>query len=203
MQQRRLFESNVAKCNQDLTNHDRQQREFMLESQRADDLVEELKDEIGRNSVNDGRLNALKTSLEEANEEKRLNEASYEDCVNAKDALVEKLKASKRELAAKDAEMAPLVQNLRDLEEEEQQISAKRRKALGDKNIAIGKVDQLGREKRDAQKQLEEIETRVLGYVEKATLVSTRVSIDAGETPDSLDKKLQRLQRDLDQYDRE
>ncbi|KAL1958463.1 hypothetical protein VTO42DRAFT_4327 [Malbranchea cinnamomea] len=200
MQQRRDAQSNLERCRQTLRAHRHEEEELDVESQRADDLVDQLRDEIDRNSVNDGNLQALKAVLEESEDEKRLNEASYVDCVAAMDALTERLKAIKRELAAKDAEMAPLEDNIRRLEEEEVRLATRRKKALGDKNIALGRVEVAKREKREAEQKQQELEARVSDFREKASLVSPRVSIDRGETPASLDKKLDKLMRDQERY---
>ena len=203
MQQCRQAESRLAECRKSLEVHDRQEHELKLGSQRADDLVEELKDEISRNSVNDGNLHALKSALEDIEQEKRLNEASYEDSVNAMDSVVERLRTIKRELADKDAEIAPLQENVRALQEEESRVADKRKNALGEKNIVIGKLENAKREERAAEQQRREIEARVSEYTEKATLVSPRVSIDPGETVVSLDKKHSRLHRELEQYNQQ
>ena len=203
MQQCRQAESHLSNCRQSLGLHDHQESELKVGTQRADDLLEELKDEISRNTMNDGNLHGLKSSLADIEEEKRLNEASYVDSVNAMDSVVERIKAIKRELAEKDAEIAPLQENIRVLQENENRIAEKRKNALGQKNIVIGKLENAKSEERAAEQQRREVEARVNDYIEKATLVSPRVSIDPGETVTSLDKKHSRLREQLQQYNQQ
>lgn len=203
MQKRRQAQSQLENFQQSITDHDNREHELQLESQKADDSVEELREEIDRGSMNDGQLHALKAILQESEEEKKVNEASYQDSVNARDALTEKLRDMKRELASKDAEASSAEDNVRNLEEGESGASAKRRKALGDKNVAIGRVEEAKRDKNAAEKKREEVSERILDWSGKASQVSARVSVDAGETAASLDKKLVKLSRDLERYENE
>lgn len=202
-QQCRQAESHLANCRESLDSHDHQEHELKVGTQRADDLLEELKDEISRNSMNDGNLHSLKSALADIEEEKRLNEASYVDSVNAMDSVVERIKAIMRELAEKDAEIAPLQEKIRVLQEQESRIADKRKNALGQKNIVIGKLENAKNEERAAEQQRREVEARVNDYIEQANLVSPRVSIDPGETVASLDMKHSRLREQLQQYNQQ
>jgi ATP-dependent RNA helicase DDX6/DHH1 len=113
VQKRRSAQQHLEKCKQSLTNHGEQEHELQVESQKAEDVVQDLREEIDRGSLNDGQLNALQSSLDEAIEEKRLNEESYQDGVNAMDEAVQKIKVLKRELAAKDADLSSAEATLR------------------------------------------------------------------------------------------
>jgi hypothetical protein len=119
------------------------------------------------------------------------------------DALVEKLKEIKRELAAKDDEITSYADKVRDLEAEEAKLLNNRRKALGDKNGAICRGNEVKQEKIHTERRREQITARILDFNEKANIVSPRVRVDEGETAQSLDKKLEKLAKDLRRYNDE
>jgi DNA repair exonuclease SbcCD ATPase subunit len=202
-QQQRIARAHAEKCKQTLVRHKRQEQELQLEIQRAEDAVEELKEATDKDSLEDGRLDVLRATLQEAEEEKRVNEGSYGDGVVAMDALVEKLKEIKRELAAKDDEITSYAGKVRDLEAEEVKLLDNRRKALGDKNGAICRGNELKQEKIHIERKRDQITARILDFNEKANIVSPRVRVDEGETAQSLDKKLEKLAKDLRRYNDE
>ncbi|EFW16870.1 DNA repair protein Rad18 [Coccidioides posadasii str. Silveira] len=195
--------NNLQKCKQALVRHERRERDLHLEVQKAEDFIEQLKEAIERDSVEDGRLDWLKVALTESEDDKRVAEASYEDGINALDAMMEKLKSIKRELAAKDAEIVAIDRKVRMLESEESRASARRRKALDEKNAAISQVEAAIRDKIEIERNRQETVARVIDFSEKASMVAPRVNIDDGETPRSLDKKLEKLTQGLQQYEKE
>jgi ATP-dependent RNA helicase DDX6/DHH1 len=203
VQKRRSAQQHLQKCKQSLMNHGEQERELQVESQKAEDVVQELREEIDLGSMNDGQLNALQSSLDEAAEEKRLNEESYKDAVNALDEAVQKLKVLKRELAGKDAAVKAAEAALRGLQEDENRLSVQRRKALGDKNIAIGRVEEAKKQKVEVERQRQEVSLRIEDFSEKASMVSPRVRINAGENMSRLEKKLAKFTQDRDRYRQE
>lgn len=165
--------------------------------QRQEDQVEELTDALERETVEDGHLDVLRTTLQEAETEKHLNEGSLKDSVDAMDAIMRKLKATKQELSAKDAEISTLQEELRVAQGEEHLVQDKRRKIIGLKNTAIERVNDIKLNRTRIQQEKDRVAARVVEYEEKASLVSPRVAIDEGETANSLSKKLERLHGDL------
>lgn len=156
-----------------------------------------------RETVEDGRLEVLRATLEEAEEEKRLNEASLKDGTDAMDSMMKALKATKQRLAAKDAEFGKLKEELRIAQSEELLATDRRRKIIRDKNVAVERIEDRKRTRDKTFREKETMEARVLDFSEKASLVSPRVPIQDGETASSLDKKLDRLHRDIERYNQE
>jgi hypothetical protein len=159
--------------------------------------VEELTDALERETVEDGHLDVLRTTLQEAEAEKRLNEGSLKDSVDAMDAMMRKLKATKQELSAKDAEISTLQEELRVAQGEEHLVQDKHSKIIGLKNTAIERVNDIKLNRTRIQQEKDRLAARVVEYEEKASLVSPRVAIDEGETANTLSKKLERLHGDL------
>ncbi|KAF7164957.1 hypothetical protein CNMCM5623_009335 [Aspergillus felis] len=196
-QQLRSARSRLESCKQAIERHKRRSKELQVMLQRQEDQVEELTDALERETVEDGHLDVLRATLQEAEAEKRLNEGSLKDSVDAMDAMMRKLKATKQELSAKDAEISTLQEELRVAQGEEHLVQDKRRKIIGLKNTAIERVNDIKLNRTRIQQEKDCVAARVVEYDEKASLVSPRVAIDEGETVNTLSKKLERLHRDL------
>lgn len=202
-QQLRSAQAHLERCKQAIVRHDRRTKELQVDLQRQEDRVEELADALERETVKDGHLDVLRATLQEAEAEKRLNEGSREDSVAAMDAMMKKLKATKQELAAKDAEISTLQEELRVAQNEELLVQEKRRKAISDKNSAVKRTGDINLNRTRTQQEREILAARVIEYEEKASLVSPRVAIHDGETVATLTKKLERLHRDIERYNQQ
>jgi chromosome segregation ATPase len=195
--------SQLQRCKQALLSHKTQEDELQIKLQRLDDQVEELTDALERDNVEDGRLDVLKATLQEGEEEKRVNQGSFDESVAAMSAIMNKLKASRRELASKDAEIAAQEEHVKIAESENSNVKEQRRRALAEKNAAVMRVDDLKQARSRIANRREEIVARILEYSEQAKIVSPRVAVDEGETPNSLDQKLDRLHRDLEHFNKQ
>ncbi|BDD63230.1 hypothetical protein MAP00_008150 [Monascus purpureus] len=196
----RSSRSHLESCKQALVRHDRKAKDLKVAQQRIEDRTEELRDALDKETAGDGHLEVLQAALREAEEEKRLNEGSYNDSVRAMDEIMQKMKRTGQEIAAKDEETSALRESLRIAQSEELRVSDKRRKILSDKNATVRQIDDLKQEMAEIERKREQIISRIVDYSEKASLVSPRVTIDEGETPSSLDKKLDRFHKDLQRF---
>ncbi|PYH41146.1 DNA repair protein SMC6 [Aspergillus saccharolyticus JOP 1030-1] len=199
----RSARSTLESCKQARVRHDRKGSELRIAAQKAEDLIEEIIEALDKESVEDGRIDVLRTTLEEAEEEKRLNEGSLYDGIEAMDAMMKMLKATKQELSAKEAEVSAREAELRLAQNEENMTMESRRRSIREKNAAIEQINESKQGRARIHQKLEEISARILDFSEKASLVSPRVAIAEGETAASLDKKLERLHMDLRRYNQE
>lgn len=197
-QQLRSARSHLETCKQQRVRHERESNSLRVAKQRKEDHVEALTEALDKDNVEDGQMDLLRTALKEAEEEKQLNEGSLKDSADAMDDMMKKLKAIKQELAAKDANIATLQEELRVAQSEELMVSDKRRKIFSQKNLAIEQLRSLKENRDKLSREKEETAARIVEFIEKASLVSPRVPIDEGETAASLDKKLERLHKDIE-----
>ena len=151
----------------------------------------------------DGKLETLQKTLKEREEELKLAVNSQDDAKAAIDSNREKMLRQRKAISAKEAEIKPLEANVRIAESERLKVDEHRRAVLNEKNQAYERVKDLQQERDARMGNREEMNTRVANYIEQASIVSPRVSVDEGETADSLDKKLDKLSRDLDRYDQQ
>jgi structural maintenance of chromosomes protein 6 len=193
----------LQRCKNALSDYKREGDDLHIEAQRLEDHADALEDAIEKDRVEDGHLDTLKTSLAEAESEKTLNENSYDDSNAAMQTVKNNLKNISRQLVAKDNDIKPLEENVRIAENECSKVEYQRRSVLAEKNAAYDRVKDLAQEREARIADKEAIVARVLSYSEQAGIVSARVPVDEGETPDSLDKKLEKLHRDLDRFDQQ
>lgn len=195
--------SRVEACKQASAQHVRTEKDLQIQMQRMEDHAEGLRDALDKENAEDGRIDALLAALKEAEVEKQLNEGSYKDSEAAMKATLQTLKEIRRELSAKNSELGTLQERLQVAESEQNLVKTKQVKILDEKNEAVRLIDQDKQTKAAIEARKEVVKARVIEYNEKANLVSSRVPVDEGETPGSLDKKLDKLSRDLDRYNLE
>lgn len=195
-QEVRAARSRLESCKQARVRHGRREKELQIAKQRLEDKVEELSEALEKENQ-DGQLDALQATLNDAEEDKRLNENSYRDSVEALKAINEQFKAIEGELDAKNAEISALDNELSVAQNEQFKVATKRQKILSDKNAVIKRIEDMKRKKEAISQDRAEFAARIHDYSERASIVSPRVEIPAGETPGSLDKKLERLDRDI------
>ncbi|KAI9787739.1 MAG: Structural maintenance of chromosomes protein 6 [Geoglossum umbratile] len=188
---------------QALQTHQKQHKDLHVKIQRAEETAERLQDELERDTVQDGRLQALEGLLREAEEDKSIIEGSYEEAVTQKDKLNAVAKELSKELKAVDSELAEIEAKIRKKEAKALELSQARQVALLEKNSAFQKIDDAKLERTRAESKREAQSKRVREFIEQARKVSERVPIDPGETPGSLDKKLEKLTNDLNRFNRE
>ena len=202
-QKLRTARARLESCKQAIVRHEKRLNEQQIAMQKAEDHVEELKEALEKENVEDGHLDVLRETLKDAEEEKRVNEGSYNDSSEAMQAMMNTLKESRRELKEKDAQISRLQGELRVAESEQHTVQDKRRQILSSKNAVLQRIDEAKQSKATIYRKREEVVERVLDYNEKASLVSPRVAVDEGETTRSLDNKLERYHRDLRRYNQE
>ncbi|KAL3257202.1 hypothetical protein ABHI18_007011 [Aspergillus niger] len=199
----RSAQSRLETCKQARLRHERRSNELRIAAQRMEDRVEELIDALDREAPEDGRLDGLRTALQEAEEEKHLNEGSLKDATDAMEAMMKTLKAIKQELAAKDAEIAIVQEELKVAQDAERKADEERRKRMNDKNAAAERIEDRKRDRDRIKDKREEIAARILDFSEKANIICDRVAIEEGETAASLDRKLERLHNDIKRYEQQ
>jgi chromosome segregation ATPase len=195
--------SHVKSCRQELDRHTRTEKDLNYRVQRAEDHAEALKDALEKENADDSQLDVLQNVLREHESEIELHEGSCRDADAEMAAKMQAIKEVRREINAHQAEQDILKTNLDVAESEKKLVESKRRKLLDDKNAAIRQIELDKAERLNVCNKREQVQRRVQEYTEKAGLVSARVPIDEGETPRSLERKLERLDRDLNRYNTE
>lgn len=196
-------QAELQRCKAALTEHKAKENELRIEQQRLSDAADALEDALEKDQVVDGKLETLQNTLKEREEEQKLALNSLDDAKAALDTMRDKMLRQRKAMSAKEAEIKPLEEDVKVAESECLKVDEHRRAVLNEKNQAYERVKDLQQERDARIGNREEMNTRVANYIEQASIVSPRVPVDEGETADSLDKKLDKLSRDLDRYDQQ
>ena len=168
-----------------------------IEMQRAENVVDELEDALDQDAVEEGRLDVLKDQLAEAKEEKITHEASYGDSVIAKDKNNDLLRTSREQMASKDVIIEEAKAKLLKAESKVARCESQRSSALRDKNAAFDSVESEKLERAQYERERDEESERVDEFRRKASDFCPRVPVNEGETGDSIDLKMTKLNKDL------
>jgi chromosome segregation ATPase len=190
----------LERAKQAIVRHKRRTGELKIAYQTADDKVEELYGAISEDSVENGKLQVLQAALKEAEEGKSLHEGSFQDAVIAYDTKRDQLNAARAELQALDDRITELQATSKKAEAEAQRLSKKRATALGEKNAAIGRIEDARQDRASLDRKKQELDTKIENWIGQATEVSARVNIDPGETEVSIRKKYEKLDKDYKRY---
>ncbi|CAG7927871.1 unnamed protein product [Penicillium olsonii] len=191
--------SRVDACKMAIALHGRTENDLRYRVDQAEDHAEELKEALEKENAED-EINVLQLTLKDAEGEKEVHEGSFRDVEAAMAAKLEELKQIKREVASKTSDLNSCREKQRVAEDEKKLVQNKRRTILDEKNAAVALIENDQEARASTVQKQEQVRRRVAEYSEKASMVSSRVPVEEGETSQSLDAKLDRLHRDLDRY---
>ncbi|KAI2786749.1 hypothetical protein POX_g09141 [Penicillium oxalicum] len=187
-------------CQRDLSNHRRETERLKVKMQQLEDRAEALKDAL-ENSA-DGQLDALISIRDAAQTDLEHNQSMFEEGRRVKNEKMNQLKVKRREEKEIDEQLAQLQNNLSIARQEQRRVDDKRHQIISNKNVAVSRIDDNKRSRDRIREKCVQVEARIVETIEKASMVTSRVPIDEGETLSSLDKKLDKLKTDLEQHNR-
>ena len=194
----RELQRNFTERSQALKRHGTESTNLRIAMQKAEDIVAQLQDAIDADQIEEGRLEALKDALKEAEEERETHEGSYGDCVLSSDKAKDSMEVAKQEMAAIDIRIAEATSKLKKAEAKASKATIQRQKDLQQKNHAINAVQDAKDHHAQVERKHEGQAATVASYIEQAEQISARIPVPEGETAESLDKKLGKLNKDLE-----
>lgn len=172
-----------------------------MRQQRAEEEVERLQDELEAATPQTGVLEVLEAQLQNAKETKQMHENAMQDAMEAKVILDEKQRGLKDQLST-------LQKEIQEIEAKATKTTAKihksaelRHHALLEKNLAHERVQDAKAQKESLQEKRASQVERIADFAAQASSISPRVPVDANETTNSLDAKLDRLSKDKKRYE--
>ncbi|KAI9743277.1 MAG: Structural maintenance of chromosomes protein 6 [Claussenomyces sp. TS43310] len=192
----------VQRCSQAIIRQKRTDGELQMQFQRAEDQVDRIQEELDRDNVEDGRLDALREYLMEVSEELRVHEGSYGEAVLAKEKQNVMSSGLKKVHDAVKERIADHEARIKKAEHKVRRIQQARQIALQEKNIALDTIQDARKVKEAAEQKREKQAARVADFIEQATKVCQRVSVEAGMTAASLDARLTKIRDTLKTYNR-
>ncbi|KAL8874123.1 MAG: hypothetical protein Q9174_000493 [Haloplaca sp. 1 TL-2023] len=197
----RECQTNLKSCEQAITRQVRQIRELKVEMDGLDEDILGLQEVIDRDSLEEGKLDEYKKQLEGAKQTVATQEAQFGDAVLAADRARDAMKPLRDQMKAIDDEAAEVKAKIEKAEKRRMEKSLQRDAALREKNGAFNEIDNARTSEGDARAKSTEKQETIDLYTNEAKKICPRVPVDKGETCGSLEKKLEKLQADLQRAD--
>ncbi|KAL8645420.1 MAG: hypothetical protein Q9226_007310 [Calogaya cf. arnoldii] len=117
------------------------------------------------------------------------------------DKAKEILRVCREEMAAIDSEVDEIQAKIRKTENKKMKSSERRDAALRNKNAAFADLEDARKTKEKGEKQREDLATTVGVWTAQASKIHERVAVEGGETPKSIERKLEKLNADLQRWE--
>lgn len=194
--------SRLQRCEQAITAHKREQGKLRLTFQRAQELVDKLREELENDRVEDGRLDGLKALLEDAKESLVIPGEAYGSYKNELEGLNKVSHEKKQELDSVKERVVDHDSKVRKAQAKVKNTEQARKITLQEKNHAISLVTDLQQTKIEIERKRDKAVEQVAQFTEQAIAACPRVPIDDGETAASVQVKYQSLGKRLDEHRR-
>lgn len=190
-------EKYLRSCEQAIVKHKKDTERYKIEMQQAELVVDELQDALDADAIEEGRLEVLKQHLAEAKEDLLTHEASYGESIVAKDKNNESMRNTRDGMAKIDLEIEEAEAKVSKAEGKATKCANQRSAALRDKNSAIDAAEKEKCERAIYEKEREAQVADVESFTMQATEHCARVPVDDGETAESIERKWEKLEKDL------
>jgi chromosome segregation ATPase len=197
----RTLDAGLNRAKQAKVRYDRETTSIRQQRQRCEDEIERLQGELDADAANDtGALDELHTQYNEAEQNLQAANDTMMDSINALDKAGQENSLIKQQLDAATREVEEAQARLTKAQKRLDDRDTQRVLALRKKNEALELVDLAQREKATLEESRVEQEGTVNTYLTEAGKVCRRITVDPNMTIDALDAKLDKLQRDHDEY---
>ena len=201
--QRRILQQKLHRCQQDIVQHKRSRGQLKIQNQKAQDLVERLQAEYDQVNVEDGRLDALKAQLVDAQQEVKMYEETLQSQVLEKDRLNAASIVKKRELKSIKLRVAEHAASLQKTQMKVRNTNQARQISLTEKNLAIEAIEMLQNKRLVIERKRDQIAAKVEEFTTQATEVCQRIPVPEGDTAASLESKCIQLKATLKAYNKQ
>lgn len=202
-QQMREKQKAVEKASQDLVRWQREAKGLKTALQQAEDAVEEQANLIESLRPQDGRLQELEKQLSEARADLETSEGSYRDCVVAIDGLDATQSDLKTELDAAQKQLDESEARIAKVQRQMDRAGDARTIALREKNAALEAIDRAKQMVTQVEGRRDTQRKNTEEFITEANKICRRVNVDPGVTPAAMDARIEKLEADLRQQERE
>jgi hypothetical protein len=196
-------QTQLLQASQACERHRRETRRLTLEVQQAEERVNTLQDELEADTPQTGTLENLEAVLKKEEDEKKSLAEQYQLGATEKERLNTEQRRLKSEVDSIDRQISEIEAKITKVDGRKRKLGDERYGVVVKKNEAYAEVADSEQRKQALEQARDNQATKVAVYVEGASKVSDRVSIDPGETTQSLDAKLHKLGEQLKRAQRE
>jgi len=196
----RLLKQQYQETDHAAKQHKQAQTSLKRDVQKADDHVETLEAELDKTNVEDGKLDALKEELADAEADVRMYQDTYGNAGIEKDKLNEVASTQKRALATAKERLAEHETKIKKAETKVRNLKDATQLAVEDKNTAVELVEELMEQKAAAEQRVRNQADRVKQFEEQAVQICPRVPIPDGQTATTIDVRLTKVKEQIQLY---
>jgi chromosome segregation ATPase len=189
-------------CEAAVTNHKKNFKTLTDRSQRAEARVEDLENEMEQDNGAENKVQGLESDLKEAEGDLKLYEETLGNFMLAIEEANKTSHQRKREVDALKLRAEEHEHKLNKAKDKVRNGSHIRELALRDKNAHIELIEEAKSEASRAERKRDMEAERVEQWISQASLVSLRVNIPEGKTPEDLDSEFHALKNQIKEFER-
>jgi len=191
------FRNELEKCKQAITRHTRDGNTLRIQQTRTQQTVQKLKEDLEAAIPQDGVLDALKDQLQQVEEERDHMQTQYEVATDNRAQFTAELAELQKAIDAANAQLKEYGERFDKAKRAQQAAIDRRQTILRTKNEGDERINDAKREKAEADDALQRAAQVVEEFTREASTFCARVPVPAGETTNSLDKKLTNMEKEL------
>lgn len=172
-------------------------------AQRLETRVHELQDALEEDTPQTGTLDQLESDLEKEKEERKHMEDQYKLAVEEKTRINDEQRILKSKIDAIDHQVKEIEAMIAKNGRRKDRLKNEYDSLVLQKNEAVASVIDAERLKDELQSARQQQEDVVQNFIGQANQVCARVPVDQGETPNSLETKLKKLEEQIQRAERE
>lgn len=186
-------QNDLKECTMAIARHEKEEKRINQEIYDKEKVVNNLQDALESDAVEEGRLDAYQRALLSAEKDKKSLEDQYEVSVVTRDKHMESMNKCREEMNAVDSLIKEAGSEVKEAEAQVAKFVKQRLALIEEKNNATHRLELARQEKDEKQKARGDQVARVTSFIQQASQVCSRVSVDPKETSDTLETKLQKL----------
>lgn len=195
--------SNAYKCKQALTAHDRASTRLKARKQECDEQLANAKEALEAATTSDSPLENYRDELREQEEIYENLKGQYAGSIEHMKTLGRDNKEHKHALDAAQQALDDHAKQVEKARETLQRAETTRERALREKNEALAAVQTMLQEKCRHETAVETQEKHLEEFIEGASQISARVPVPANSTPNGLQRKMERINEQIERAQRE
>lgn len=195
----RQARNRVQKAQQDLLGHDRAVKDFVVQIQRQEAKVAELKDQLEEATPQTGLLDSYREELRTAESDEGILSNQFEDFVIEKRRLNGQARELKDKLTEIDNELESAEQEVRNVQARHDHLERRRYNLLLEKNVSVQAVEDAQSRLQGLQTTRQEAHDQLQSITAEASEHSERVPLDRGKSTQDFEKSYAVLQKTIEE----
>lgn len=188
----------VQTAQQELFRHDRAVKDYVVQVQRQEEKVTQLKDQLEEATPQTGLLDSYREELRTAESDEEILSNQVQDFVIEKRRLNAQARELKDKLNEIDDELEAAEQEVQNVQRRHDDVEQKRYQLLLEKNRAVQAVEDAQSRLQGLQARRQEVQDELQSATAEASEHSARVPLDGGKSTQDFEKALRVLMKSIE-----